>query len=240
MEKENLLSVREEVKQSLSILSKASLFYSLSFSSELNLTIQKKLSEVEKKGKGEKETLDNSTFKKKIENVSAGEEDEEEEASKQLARTYMTTRQYQRVAAILSTSKSLESRFLSLYSSFLLGERMREESTQRKGEGSGEVSSVTSNPHLPHLRADLHKISLSPSRGVWFGLLLYLYGVVLRNMGDVEEARKGTCHLGGKETRVWSQIWICEVVNLDEKNFVSLLIPKSFSSVSYFHLSLPM
>ena len=210
---EELVKVREEVKRSLSILSSASLIFSLSFSSELYLSIQKKLAEIGKEvQKAEKNSkVENKWKGSDAEEEGEGENDEEEEANKQLARTYFTTRQYQRVAPLLSLSQSLESRFLSLYSLFLMGERRKEEMAQSKGEGSAAPFAI-SNPNLSLLRKELFQLSLSlspflptsspspfpspppspsPSNRPWGGLLLYLFGVVLRNMGETEEAKKG-------------------------------------------------
>lgn len=97
-----------------------------------------------------------------------------------LAKSYFDTRQYRRVAAILSEEPTSLSCFLRLYALYLAGERRREEERMELADWT-----EPDNLELPRLRDQLQTLR---DAGKLDGHLWYLYGIVLKRLKQNEGA----------------------------------------------------
>jgi hypothetical protein len=168
---------RKELVGAVDVLTHCSLSWSVSFLSELLLALE------------ENRFFSEQLGEEVVDQIGENEVSTALEKSQILvARSYFSLRQYQRVSPLLCNCETLEATFLNLYSRFLNGERRREEEAQQMVE---EVQQTVVNRELSSLRNQLASICAEKKKNRFFGLILYLYGIVLRNLKNHDEARKG-------------------------------------------------
>lgn len=118
-----------------------------------------------------------------------GEEEEEEEGDVfLLAKSYFDMKEYRRAAQILKGVPGKKAFFLCCYSTYLAGEKRKDEEIIELAGPLGRSDAV--NMELAGLERELNKLYVTRSLDS-FGM--YLYGVVLHELDRKAEARAALC-----------------------------------------------
>lgn len=159
----NKASIKAELRQAIPALSIRGLYHSTKFAAELVTQIDTE--------EGDVRVVVNETQPEVVEDAVM------------LAKTYFDLREYQRAAHALRDRKSPLAIFLRGYSTFLAGERRKEEETQEKADHLARGQVV--NRKLKDLQAELEPLYAASQLD---GFCLFLYGIVLKELDQKEKA----------------------------------------------------
>ncbi|KAL1919350.1 uncharacterized protein VTP21DRAFT_2043 [Calcarisporiella thermophila] len=155
-----------------------------------------------------------------------------------LAKTYFDLKEFDRAAFVLRGCKGARSRFLRLYSKYLVGEKRKEEEAQDILDPLDDSQAI--NKELPAIETELSSLYTSNELD---GFLLYLYGVVLAKRNKKNMAIDSLVESVNKYPYNWSawlELSTC-IATAEMLQNISQKLPKNImSKFFYTHIGIKL